>query len=378
MTTSTTSVFESLRGASFWLDYYHLGGPLDPGDWTLVSTGFVIVGTAVVAALGLAGLCRRIPERLFLVTSLAFGVVVIAAGYAGSFGGPFSHRIQHLLQNELAPFRNVSKFSPDVTLPLVLGLAWMVSVPLWSRLAALPEAGRARGQDDRPLAVALVAVAAVVIAAAPYWKDEAYPAGGFAAIPHYWSEAGSWLDAHQGHDNALLVPGSSFATYTWGDPEDEPLQAVSDTSVEWRNVIPIASNGYIQMLDAVEQVLDDGTPTPGLAQYLSREGIKYVVERNDLNLTKSGAPPPAEVHQVLSETPGLTEVASFGPILPKRQVEYGSLPVYDSAADVQPSTGGDLPGRRPHLHRPDLPGRQPGRRQRRRGVPPASLPPPAW
>ena len=305
-----------------------------PGDWTSSPTGFVIVGTAVVAALGLAGLCRRIPERLFLVTSLAFGVVVIAAGYAGSFGGLFSHRMQHLLQSELAPFRNVSKFSPDVTLPLVLGLAWMVSVPWWQPGPGAPEAGRPRGHGDASVAVGCVAVVAVVVAAAPYWKDEVYPPGGFAAIPHYWSEAGSWLDAHQGHDNALLVPGSSFATYTWGNPEDEPLEVVSDTSVEWRNIIPIGSTGYIQMLDTVEQVLDNGTPTPGLAQYLSREGIKYVVERNDLDLAKTGAPPPAQVHQVLSETPGLTEVASFGPILPRRQVEFGSLPVYDSAADV--------------------------------------------
>ena len=334
VTTSSTSVFESLRGASFWLDYYHLGGPLDPGDWTLVSTNYGIVGTVVVAALGLAGLCRRIPERLFLVSSLAFGVVVIAAGYAGSFGAPFSHQVQHLLQNGLAPFRNVSKFSPDVTLPVVLGLAWMVSVPLWSEARRRSLKRVVPAAKAATMAVALVAVVAVVVAAAPYWKDEAYPSGGFAAIPHYWSEAGSWLDAHQGHENALLVPGSSFATYTWGDPQDEPLEVVSDTSVEWRNVIPIASNGYIQMLDTVEQVLDNGTSTPGLAQYLSRQGIKYVVERNDLDLAKSGAPPPAQVHQVLSETPGLTEVASFGPILPKSQVQLGPLPVYNSMADV--------------------------------------------
>jgi arabinofuranan 3-O-arabinosyltransferase len=333
-TTSTTSVFESLRGASFWLDYYDLGGPLVPGDWTLVSTALGIGATAVVTALGLAGLCRRIPERLFLITSLAFGVVVIAAGYSGSFGGLFSHRVQHLLQGELASFRNVSKFSPDVALPLVLGLAQMVSLPLWGGTRRFMKRV-VPGAKTATVAVALVAVAAVVLAAAPYWRDEVYPSGGFAAIPHYWYEAGSWLDAHQGRDNALLVPGSSFATYTWGDPEDEPLEVVSDTSVEWRNVIPIASDGYIQMLDTVEQVLDNGTATPGLAQFLSREGIKYVIERNDLDLAVSGAPPPAQVHQVLSETPGLTEVASFGPILPKSQVESGSLPVYDSAADVR-------------------------------------------
>jgi arabinofuranan 3-O-arabinosyltransferase len=331
-TTSTTSVFESLRGASFWVGYFDVGGPLVPADWILVSTGYVIVATAVVTALGLAGLCRRIPERLFLITSLAFGVLVISAGYAGSFGGLFSHRVQHLLQGKLAPFRNVSKFSPDVALVLALGLASMLSLPLWGKVwhrrkRVIP------GARAVTAGVAVVAVVAVVIAAAPYWKEAVYPSGGFAAIPHYWSEAGSWLDSHQGHDNALLVPGSSFATYTWGDPLDEPLEVVSDTSVEWRNIIPIASNGYTQMLDTVEQVLDSGTSSPGLAQFLSREGIKYVVERNDLDLAKSGAPPPAQVHQVLSETPGLSEVASFGPILPASQVEYGSLPVYDSATD---------------------------------------------
>jgi arabinofuranan 3-O-arabinosyltransferase len=83
-------------------------------------------------------------------------------------------------------------------------------------------------------------------------------------------------------------------------------------------------------LDTIEQVLASGTSPPGFAPFLSREGIKYVVERNDLNLTTTGAPPPGEVHQVLAETPGLVEVASFGPYLPRTQTAVGSLPVYDS------------------------------------------------
>jgi arabinofuranan 3-O-arabinosyltransferase len=71
-----------------------------------------------------------------------------------------------------------------------------------------------------------------------------------------------------------------------------------------------------------------------LAQYLSQEGIEYVVERNDLDLKLTGAPPPAQVHQVLSETPGLTEVASFGKRLPADQVAFGTLPVYDLPTDL--------------------------------------------
>ena len=327
-TTTTASAFESLRGASYWINYYSLGGPLIRGSWILVSEPVVIVGTAIVTGLGLAGLCRRVPERLFLVVSLTFGVLFIAAGYAGPLGGLFSHSVQNALQGWLAPFRNVSKFSPDVALPLALGLAWTVSVPRkpkGSSLAALVSI-----RSGARLMLAMFAIAAVFVAAAPFWQGELYPSGGFSAIPSYWHQVGTFLNEHQGHENALLVPGSSFAYDTWGNPVDEPLQAVASTALEWRNIIPLGSNGYNQMLDAVEQALDDGSSPAGLAEYLSREGIDYVVERNDLNLLASGAPPPAEVHQVLAETPGLTEVASFGPYLPANQVAFGLLPVYDS------------------------------------------------
>ena len=129
----------------------------------------------------------------------------------------------------------------------------------------------------------------------------------------------------------MLVPGSTFGTYTWGFPSDEPLQFLSNTDIEWRNLIPLGTSGYIQMLDAVETVLDNGISTPGLAEYLARGGVKYVIERNDLNWQTTGAPPPAQVHQVLSDTSGLTQVAAFGPHLKVKQAENSALPVYESA-----------------------------------------------
>ncbi len=109
---------------------------------------------------------------------------------------------------------------------------------------------------------------------------------------------------------------------------------MGDTPLVWSDVIPLGSNGSTQTLSVVEQALDSGASPPGFAQFLSREGIEYVVERNDLDLTATGAPPPAQVHQVLSETPGLTEVAAFGPFLPLHQVQEGVLPVYDSPGDT--------------------------------------------
>ena len=167
VTTSTTSLFESIRGASFWTNYFNIGGPLLRGAWILVSEPLVILATGVVAATGLAGLCRRIPERLFLVACLTFGVVVIAAGFSGPMGGLFSHQVQSLLQGSLAPFRNVSKFSPDVALPLALGFAAaMVGIPNLARR------GTERIWDRRnlPLVSTLVVAVAVIVAAAPFWS----------------------------------------------------------------------------------------------------------------------------------------------------------------------------------------------------------------
>jgi arabinofuranan 3-O-arabinosyltransferase len=294
----------------------------------------------VLTGFGLVGLCRRIPERLFLIATLAFGVTVIAIGYSGALSGPLSHTVQHLLQTKLNVFRNVSKFSPDVSLALALGVAWCLSTPFWGNAGqklTRPLAQRWHSNTTRPAFISLtgirvLAVAAIVLASAPFWQGNLYRPGGFSAIPNYWTQMGRWLDTHQGHQNAMLVPGSPFGTYTWGYPSDEPPQIVSDTSVEYRNLIPIGTNGYIQMLDAVEQVIDDGNPAPGLATYLSRGGVKYVIERNDLNWRSTGSPPPVQVHQVLAETSGLTEVASFGPKLKLTQTEYDDLPVYDKSS----------------------------------------------
>ncbi len=332
LTTSTANTFEAVRGSSYWVTYFNLHTPLLPGSWTIVSSAPVILATAIVAAVGLAGLCRRIPERLFLVVSLAFGVVVIAAGYSGSAGGFFSIPVQHLLQGPLAAFRNIGKFSPDVALPLALGVVSALSV---LRLRGAREWSRpgARVHARAALVGGLAFVVVLVIAAAPFWQGQLYKGGGFAAIPGYWAQAGKWLQQRQGESSALVVPGSPFGFYTWGNTFDPPIWMVDSSPTELRNIIPLSSNGNIEALDTVENVLTAGVTAPGLAGYLAAQGIKYVVEQNDLNLAVTGgASSPAQVHQVLAETPGLTEVASFGPYLSLRSVQYGSLPVYDSGS----------------------------------------------
>ncbi len=339
ITTGTASLFEALRGASFWTAHFTLGGPLIGGAWTLVSSVGPILGTTAVAAFGLVGLARRrTPERTFLVASLALGVLVIAVGYSGPLGGPASHAVQDLLAKQLAPLRNISKFSPDVALPLSLGLASAVSAVPWD---GLPKGARALWsrllRRSRALQWGLigVVVAALVGASAPFWQARVYPPGGFRAIPSYWYAAAHWLDVHQGRGTALLVPGASFGEYTWGKPLDEPLSVLLGRSWTVRSLVPFGSDGNTVLLDTVEASLDQGVPVPGMAEYLARAGIDEVVVRNDLNLLATGAPPPAQVQQVLSETPGLQLAAAFGPVVRPSQAALSGLSAYDTPSAGQ-------------------------------------------
>jgi arabinofuranan 3-O-arabinosyltransferase len=331
VTTATSSLFEAVRGASFWTGYLTLGGPLYPGTWELISSVVPLVGTVIVAALGLAGLARRgIPERLFLVASLLFGVLVIAIGYGGAVSGPAAHSVQTLLQGPLALFRNVGKFCPDVALPLALGLAWFISSLRWDLKATQARRAGHHVVMLLPWGAAAIVVGALVAASAPFWQANLYPPGGFSAIPSYWKATAQWLNQRQDHGAALVVPGAEFAKYTWGVTNDEPLSVYLDGSFNVRSLVPLGSNGNDQVLDTVEASLDQGVVAPGMAAYLARAGFDYVVVRNDLALKATGAPPPVQVHQVLAATPGLKKVAGFGPDIPLSQATDSRLSVYDS------------------------------------------------
>ena len=310
ITTSPASAFEAIRGTSNWQNYYDLGGPLVPGGFTLV-TSWVEIWLPQLSQRWVSSDSLGEFGAALLVAGLSFGVVVIAIGYGGKLGGPFSSRVVSLLQGGLGPLRNVSKFSPDVALPIALGLIWLIST-------TSVDAFRGRWARRLPVKmsrtlVGAIALIAVVFAAIPFWQQQLYPSGGFTAIPHYWTQAAGWLDHHQGSQTALLVPGAPFAQYTWGDPQDEPLSVLTSTSITARSIIPLGSDQNTDMLSAVEDALATGSPQPGLASYLSRSGVDYVVERNDLNLRATGALPPAQVHQVLSESPGLVRVAASVP-----------------------------------------------------------------
>jgi len=316
VTTQWASLTEVLRGTSAWTPFV---APNATAGTSLVTGSMAILATTLVAAGGLAGLAlRSMPARGRLVTMLMIGVVLLALGYSGGLGSPVAHQMQAFLDAAGAPLRNVHKLEPVVRIPIVLGLAHLLSrVPLpgsapratWVRAFAHPE-------ENKRVAVVIVVLAALTAGTSLAWTGRLTPPGTFTGIPQYWHDAADWLTAHNTgsatRGRVLVAPGAPFATQSWGNSHDEPLQVLGDSPWGVRDSIPLTPPQTIRALDSVQRLFAAGRPSVGLADTLARQGISYVVVRNDLDPETSRSARPILVHRAIEGSPGLTKVAQFG------------------------------------------------------------------
>lgn len=316
-TTQTTSLVETLRGTSDWVPYLFTSG------WhaglLLLTEPALIINSVIVAAIGLAGVAlRRNPHRLWLASCLCLGLVAVTFGHESSVGSAFASEARSVLDGPLSPLRNVHKFDLLIRLPLVLGLADVLSRIQWGRTVAERRLSR--------VLVALVGAIAVLGTATPLTALKLAADDSFSEVPPYWAQAADWLGQHDATGRALVVPASGVADYYWGNSSDEPMQPLATSPWDVRNNIPLVPAGHIRMLDAVEQQLASGTGSSALAAFLQRAGIGYLVVRNDLNYSALRAVPPAVVQASLENSPGLRQVAHFGPVV-------GSLGTLSTAVD---------------------------------------------
>ncbi len=325
-TSAYVSTAETLRGGGVWLSYLLIHGIWDPAGWMIESVPVVIAAGSLVAAIGIYGLVRRdMPEGRFFAYTVAVGMFIIGLGYWGRFGSPIAHQDHLILSGPLAPFRNIDKFQPIIALSLALGLAHG-SPKITSSLGQLARGqwGSRIARTSKPVATAVVS-ACILVAAAPVFSGKLYMSRSFSRIPNYWVQAANWLQHHAGHEATLVVPGTSFARFTWGTTNDDPIGSL--TSIRWavRNIAPLGGVGNNQILDAVDKVLAGGRAVPGLSEFLARAGIKYLLAVNDLDPQLTDAPPPAVVRAVLSRENGLRRVARFGPIIEDSNAGPGAI-----------------------------------------------------
>lgn len=306
-TTDTMSATEALRGAGNWVAYLHLGEAWLPAGWAVASSVVVILCSAVAAGLGLAGLARRdMPERRWLVLTVLVAVLVLLAGYGGAFGAPFHGVVQGWLDGWLSPFRNIYKFQTGVALALVLGLTHLVGV------AAEPRGARqVRGRRFAPLIAAVLILPGLMW---PYLNGSILNPGSFQKLPTYWQATADWLEKYSPDSRALVVPATAHGVYSWGSPIDQPLDVLAESRWAQRDYVPFGTPGNRRAMDAVEQALMSGAEVPGLADYLSRAGLFYVVVRNDLDPDQIGHVPTTTVKRTLEQS-GYERVTGLGPVM---------------------------------------------------------------
>jgi arabinofuranan 3-O-arabinosyltransferase len=345
VTTSITSPDTVLRGTSQWVAYVsEPGGPVWPAGATLIGSAALIAITGIIVAIGVSGLAlRSTPHRLFLVGAVLAGWVLVSLGHLGTWPGLGAELMREALDGPLAPLRNTHKFDVLIRLPISLGIGFVIA-RVWSgghRFTAAQSFKRLH--LDKIVTIAISAV--VILGAFPLLSGEASRNRSFDQVPGYWSEAAQWLAANEPDGRALILPGAPFAVFVWGRTNDEPLQALAETPWVVRDAVPLASAGAIRFLDGINERVDTGRGSPGLAEALARAGITWIVVRNDIDERRSGAPRSAEIRQALARSPGITPYAGFGPVLPPYR---GETTVVDSglvdagaAIEVWKVTSGD-------------------------------------
>ena len=332
-TTGTMSAAAALRGAGNWTAYLNLGTPWLAAGWAMVSAPMAIMAGAIAAACGLYGLAlRSMPGAAWLRLSVGLAAAGALAGYGGALGGPFHQPVDHLLDGALAPFRNVYKLEPVIAAALALGLAHAVAT--W--LARGP--GGPGGRLQRIFNLEARAVAGIVLIGLmlPYLSGRVLNPGSFPSLPRYWYQVAAFLAARSPRNTALVVPADAHGDYLWGDPIDDPLVALASSPWAQAALVPYGGAGSQILLDTAENAIESGEQVSGLAGYLRRAGIRYVVVRNDLDPRQVGYTAPALVHQTLALS-GFVRVASFGPLIGGAQIEPRSTRAQQAALPSYPA-----------------------------------------
>jgi arabinofuranan 3-O-arabinosyltransferase len=348
-TTATMSATEALRGMGNWTGYLLFGflhnsalevltGAGNPAPsldlphpwlsagWILATNPLAIAGSIAVAATGLAGLALRdMPARQMFRLSATIVLFLLLAGYCGKGGSLLSQPIQAALDGLLSPFRNIYKFNPALGVALSAGFCHSLTrLEEWM----LEAGGRLRSLAPR-IASPASAMVLLVPLALPYLEGQAMNPGGFSRIPSYWHQAVSYLRYVSPYNTTLVVPAADQGIFTWGSPIDDPMEVLNAPPWTALDQVPFGGAGSRRLLDAIQWVFKSGVVPQNLNEMLYREGIHYLLVRNDIDWRQFDDPSPAKVHAVL-DAAGFPRVAGFGPLLPSQDFltasKGGSVP----------------------------------------------------
>jgi arabinofuranan 3-O-arabinosyltransferase len=296
---------ESWRGLGFWLVYWRDSGALiHPELAAYFSSPFTILATFVAPCIALASLWwgrsrLRLLFALMALVSLVFMVGTYGSGHRSPLGSALLHGYANSLF--LWGWRNSYKAGPGWAIGVagLVGLAAFEAWRRWKHRIALRQT------------VALAGVLVFGLASFPFWTNQLYAAPGrlATALPQYWTSANTWLDQNARDGRVLVLPGMTIAEYHWGTAGGDAVQTKASTLMA--RSFPFETAQAADLLHALDNSIAQGTLAGSIGPIASRLGVRYVLLQNDLDWQKTGAPRPAELRDVRSDT-ALRRVASFG------------------------------------------------------------------
>lgn len=307
---TASSPEDVLRGIGNWFFYGRdqLGYSVDQADRYLHDNVVVFATFALPTAGLLAAAVIRWRHRAYFAVLVIVGAVVAVGAWPYDDPTPYGRVWKSFAGSSSIglALRN----SPRVVPVLVLGFAGLLA-------AAVGALASRRAQT-----IAFVGVTALAFAALlPVWRA-GYLTTGVARpneVPSYWTDAAASLQRDGNATRVLEIPGSSFAVYRWGNAVEPITPGLMDRPYLAREVLPYGSPESVNLLDALDRRLQNGTFEPAsLAPVARLFGVGTVVLRSDLAYERYGSPRPRLLWGQLTEPvpPGLGAPRPFGTPVP--------------------------------------------------------------
>jgi arabinofuranan 3-O-arabinosyltransferase len=304
---------EVLRGLGYWFFYGgdRLGPWIEPSvDYTQFLP--LIALTYLIPVLGLmGGVIARWRHRAYFVLLLAVGVALAVGGYPWDDGSAWSRALKAFLLSDVGlSMRSLPRAVPLVALGLAVLLgAGVTSVTRrWTRRAYLV-----------PAAVVLIAL----LALPPLWLGRFVPENLRRpdAVPDYWTEAADHLDRGDDGTRVLVLPGSDFASYRWGNTVDPLLPGLVDRPSVQRELIPYGSPASANLLNAFDLLLQERTADPDSIAPIARlMRAGDILVQSDLQYERYNTPRPKNFWDFMTRAPGLGTPTGFGPAEPNTTI----------------------------------------------------------
>ncbi|MBA3303889.1 MAG: DUF3367 domain-containing protein, partial [Acidimicrobiia bacterium] len=324
-----------LRGLGNWFFYGgdRLGFAIDQAeDYALDDV--VIFFSYAVPVLGFAAaVLVRWRHRAYFALLVILGTVVGVGAWPFDDPSPYGE-VWKRFANESSlglALRNTPRVVPVVALGIAGLLAAAVSAVRWRR---------AHG-------VAFVTVAGLAGAALwPVWSL-GYLSKGVERpeeIPAYWTEAAAAMDEGGDATRVLELPGSNFAAYRWGNAIEPVTPGLIDRPYLAREVLPYGSPQSVNLLDALDRRLQQGTlESASLAPIARLFGVGTIALRSDLQYERYRTPRPRLLWAGLTDplAPGLERPKGFGD--PVRNTPVPQLPMLDELELRTPTEAPDPP-----------------------------------